>query len=287
MPTQQQGVLELPGFKPVPWIVDRPDGPSHKLAVLLAHGAGGDASSGNLPTIAAAVAEVAPCLRFTARGGSLQHRINVTKALLAAAPTLLGLQHVERWVLAGHSMGARGAASIAGEQPAAVPVAACLLLSYPLHPPGKPSDLRDALLHQLRVPTLLVRGSKDAFSTQALWDAALQGMHAGWRQVTVEGGDHGLKVSGQDSAQRSTAALHSVCTEVQQFVREAAQRAQEQRAGEQRQRQQQQAAAGASQKEEWQAAAAKAAAGKKRGRAPAAKEAASKPKKAGKKQRRS
>lgn len=84
MPAQHEGVLDVPGFKaPLPWIVDLPDvnsNSNHSLAVLLAHGAGGDASSGNLPAVAAAVAEGdTPCLRFTARGGSLQHCINAAK----------------------------------------------------------------------------------------------------------------------------------------------------------------------------------------------------------------
>ena len=84
MPTTHQGQLELPNKgKRVPWIVDLPpdDRPS-TLALCLAHGAGGDASSGNLPALAAACAAAGvPCLRFTARGGSLQHRINVTKVM--------------------------------------------------------------------------------------------------------------------------------------------------------------------------------------------------------------
>lgn len=122
-------------------------------------------------------------------------------------------------------MGARVAASLAGEQPPAVPVAGALLLSYPLHPPAKPGELRDGLLHQLAVPTLLVRGSRDGFSTQDKWDAALAGMDpaCAWQQHTVEGGDHGLKIAGKDSAALSAAGLASACAAVQQFVRQAAQ----------------------------------------------------------------
>lgn len=83
MPTTHRGSLELgPKGKLVPWIVDLPTGDddSSTLAVCLAHGAGGDASSGNLAALAAAcAASGVPCLRFTARGGSLQHRIDVAK----------------------------------------------------------------------------------------------------------------------------------------------------------------------------------------------------------------
>ena len=201
-------------------------------------------------------------------------------------------------------MGARVAASLAGEQPPAAPVAACLLLSYPLHPPGKPAELRDGLLHQLRLPTLLVRGSKDPFSTQLQWDAALQGMHTAcaWRQHTVEGGDHGLKVGGPNGAARTAAALHSVCAAVQQFVREAEQAAEQphaqvQQASEQQQQQQQDAQGSGRGRPTRGQAAARAPAGRKRSkaspadgkrsRAPAATKAAGDPeKKGGKRARR-
>lgn len=85
MPTLREGVLDLQGFKPIPWLLNLPDlGNNHELGVLLAHGAGGDASSGNLPAFAGACTEAgAPCLRFTARGGSLPHRIKVAKVRAA------------------------------------------------------------------------------------------------------------------------------------------------------------------------------------------------------------
>ncbi len=206
-------------------------------------------------------------------------------------------------------MGARLAASLAGEQPAAAPVAACLLLSYPLHPPGKPEELRDALLHQLHVPTLLVRGDRDPFSSQHQWDAALQGMppDCAWRQHTVEGGDHGLKVGGKDGAARTAAAQRAMCAAVQQFVREAALagQGQEQQRQQQQQQQQQQGrrqggatkgpteqdrgtSASSSRGRSARGAAATAQAGKKRSGVPAGADAASKPKKkAGQRQRRS
>lgn len=68
--------------KEVPWLVDaapaHPGGP--QLAVCLMHGASGGASSGHLPALAAAVVSAGlPCLRFTCRGGSVEHRAEVCK----------------------------------------------------------------------------------------------------------------------------------------------------------------------------------------------------------------
>eukprot|EP00198_Chlamydomonas_reinhardtii_P008522 XP_001697859.1 predicted protein [Chlamydomonas reinhardtii] len=58
---------------------------------------------------------------------------------------------------------------------AALPrVQGCVLLSYPLHPPDKPTELRDRPLVGLRLPVLFVRGSRDAFSLpEQQWEEVL------------------------------------------------------------------------------------------------------------------
>lgn len=60
-------------------------------------------------------------------------------------------------VLVGRSFGARVCARVA----ARTEVAACVLLGYPLRPPGKPRPLDEVALRALGCPTLLVQGSKD------------------------------------------------------------------------------------------------------------------------------
>ena len=40
-----------------------------------------------------------------------------------------------------------------------------LLLSYPLHPPQRPAQLRTAHFPQLQTPVLFVHGSRDGFAT--------------------------------------------------------------------------------------------------------------------------
>lgn len=223
--------------KEVPWLVDaapaHPGGP--QLAVCLMHGASGGASSGHLPALAAAVVSAGlPCLRFTCRGGSVEHRAEVCKAVLAQAASLPGLAQVRQWVLAGHSMGARVACAVAEQQqqddqrqeseqqrrqggPGLPPIAAVVLCSYPLHPPGRPAELRDALLAQLQLPALLVRGTRDPFSQQALWDAALGRLGSPrWEQHVVQGGDHGLRCSAADGG--SDAAMQGVAEAVRRFL---------------------------------------------------------------------
>ncbi|MEI9976965.1 MAG: alpha/beta fold hydrolase [Ignavibacteriota bacterium] len=61
----------------------------------------------------------------------------------------------------GHSYGGRQTAMAAAEHPKMAD--ALLLLSYPLHPPGKPDQLRTSYFPDLRIPALFVHGSADAF----------------------------------------------------------------------------------------------------------------------------
>ena len=63
----------------------------------------------------------------------------------------------------GHSYGGRQASMVAAESPGLA--AALLLLSYPLHPPDRPAQLRTAHLPRLETPTLFVHGSRDPFGS--------------------------------------------------------------------------------------------------------------------------
>lgn len=76
---------------------------------------------------------------------------------------------------------------------------ALVLVSYPLHPPGKPDRLRTEHFPALRVPCLFVSGRRDAFATPEELEretAAIPG------DVTLElvDGDHSLRKSGQEAA---------------------------------------------------------------------------------------
>jgi uncharacterized protein len=65
---------------------------------------------------------------------------------------------------------------------------ALLLLSYPLHPPGKPERVRVAHLPDLRVPTLFVHGTRDPFGTIAEIERARALIPARTELLTVESG---------------------------------------------------------------------------------------------------
>jgi uncharacterized protein len=65
--------------------------------------------------------------------------------------------------LGGQSYGGRQSSMLAAEMPGLVD--RLLLLSYPLHAPGKPEQLRTAHFPQLNMPVQFVHGSRDPFGT--------------------------------------------------------------------------------------------------------------------------
>jgi predicted alpha/beta-hydrolase family hydrolase len=62
--------------------------------------------------------------------------------------------------LGGKSMGARLAAQIVAQD---VGASGLVFLGYPLHPPGKPGQLRDRPLYALPCPPLFIQGGRDPF----------------------------------------------------------------------------------------------------------------------------
>jgi predicted alpha/beta-hydrolase family hydrolase len=93
-------------------------------------------------------------------------------------------------ILGGHSYGGRQSTMLAAEEPGLVE--ALLLLSYPLHPPGKPGQPRTAHFPALRTPALFVHGTKDPFGTIEELSDALKMIPANTELIAVEGAGHDL-----------------------------------------------------------------------------------------------
>lgn len=71
----------------------------------------------------------------------------------------------ERIVIGGRSMGGRMCSMAVADTDDPLAVAGLVLVSYPLHPPKKPDNLRTAHLPDVHVPTLCVSGTRDDFGT--------------------------------------------------------------------------------------------------------------------------
>jgi hypothetical protein len=119
---------------------------------------------------------------------------------------------VERLFIGGKSLGGRIATQIAARPD--VDVAGLVLLGYPLHPPGKPRQLRTAHLPQVRAPMLFVQGSRDPFGGPEELRPLLEGMPEGTRLVAIEGGDHSLARRGAGLAD----LVAPVADEIARFI---------------------------------------------------------------------
>jgi predicted alpha/beta-hydrolase family hydrolase len=136
------------------------------------------------------------------------------KAVVADTRAKLGVRSL---IFGGRSMGGRAASMLGAEGFAADRL---LLLAYPLHPVGKPQQLRDAHLPRITIPTLCLNGTRDALCQRDLMDAVLPRLGTNFRMHWLEGADHSfhvLKSSGRTDAE--------VMTEVGETVEEWVSRA--------------------------------------------------------------
>lgn len=119
----------------------------------------------------------------------------------------------DRLFIGGKSMGGRAATHVAAED-AALPIAGIVLLGYPLHPPGRPDQMRDAHLPAVARPMLFVQGTRDTFGTSSELKPILASLLPEPTLHHVEGGDHSFKIAGRDAKARQA----TVYTEIQDAI---------------------------------------------------------------------
>jgi hypothetical protein len=91
-------------------------------------------------------------------------------------------------VAAGKSMGGRIASQMTVE--GLLPVSALVFLGYPLHPPGRKEQLRDAHLYRINIPMLFFAGTRDTLCDLELLKPVVSRLKAPADLEVVEGGDH-------------------------------------------------------------------------------------------------
>jgi predicted alpha/beta-hydrolase family hydrolase len=104
-------------------------------------------------------------------------------------------------ILGGRSMGGRAASMLAAD---GFPCDGLLLLAYPLHPAGRPEELRDAHLEKIKVPVLCLNGTRDALCRRDLMERVVDRLTGRWTMHWLEGADHGfhvLKSSGRSDGE--------------------------------------------------------------------------------------
>lgn len=174
--------------------------PAAPAAFLLAPGAGADRNHSQLVAVDEAVRAqglVVERMDFPYRRDGrrapdrekvLLAAVRQEAAALAARTGLPG----DRLVLGGRSMGGR-ICSIAVAD--GLPALALALVSYPLHPPGRPDRLRTAHFNRLTVPCLFVSGTRDAFGSPGELKLATATIPGAVTHVWIEGKDHALRGS--------------------------------------------------------------------------------------------
>lgn len=204
-------------FGTVSGAVSLPGGGRRGITAVVAHGAG--TAMGHPFLVAFAdglaargVAAVRFNFPYAERGDRAPDRAPVLeacyRAVLAAVradPTLAG-----RLVIGGRSMGGRMASHLAA---AGEPADGLLFLGYPLHPAGRPRQLRAAHLPRIAAPMLFLTGTRDALCPLDALRPVLAGLPNATLHV-VEDGDHSFAVrkkSGRTPAEVMDELLSATC----------------------------------------------------------------------------
>jgi uncharacterized protein len=168
------------------------------ISLILAHGAGANQSSAFMVQLATALAARGiDAVTFNFLYSEQRKRVPDRNDKLEACWRKVIEAFAEKGkqggklFIGGKSMGGRIASQVAA---AGADVAGLVLLGYPLHPPGQPDKLRTKHLPAIKVPMLVVQGSRDAFGTPDELRPVLKRLAAPVDLCVVEGGDHSYKV---------------------------------------------------------------------------------------------
>ena len=119
------------------------------------------------------------------------------QAFLEAVEAARQWSQAESLFIGGKSMGGRIATHLASQQLDSL--SGVIVFGYPLHPPGKPDQLRVAHLPSIAAPMLIIQGERDVFGTPAELKPHLDAMRADVRLHVIARGDHSLSVRGGDA----------------------------------------------------------------------------------------
>lgn len=177
--------------------------PADPGALLLFPGAGSASTHSSLIAIEEAVAPL-PVRRadfpYRREGRRAPDRAPKLIAAVVEEAGLLAAEagvEPERIVLGGRSMGGRMCSMAVAE---GLPAAGLVLIAYPLHPPGKPENLRIEHLPKLTLPCLFISGTRDPFGTPEELEAHTAAIPGPVTHVWLDGARHDLRRNDADIA---------------------------------------------------------------------------------------
>jgi predicted alpha/beta-hydrolase family hydrolase len=167
-------------------------------ALVLTHGAGSNCRSPLLVALADAFSVTGlavlrcdlPFRQSRPTGPPPRGSAELDQQGLRAAVACMRRLTPGRIFLGGHSYGGRQSSMLAASEPDLVE--RLLLLSYPLHPPRRPDELRTAHFPHLKTPALFVHGACDGFGTLAELEEALKLIPAPSELLPIPGAGHEL-----------------------------------------------------------------------------------------------
>jgi uncharacterized protein len=168
------------------------------ISLILGHGAGADQRNAFMVSFATELAErgiEAVTFNFLytehrRRIPDRNDRLEVCyRAVIDAVRHRIGHNKL---AIGGKSMGGRIASQVAASTP--LGLAGLVLLGYPLHPPGKPDQLRSKHLPSIRAPMLFVQGARDAFGTPDELRPVIRELGTAADLFVIDDGDHSFKV---------------------------------------------------------------------------------------------
>jgi predicted alpha/beta-hydrolase family hydrolase len=172
-----------------------------RIGLLLAPGAGADRNQPALraiDTVASAAGWEVVRMDFPYRKAGRKSPDRPPVLLQAVTTEADALaKRVPKVVLGGRSMGGRLCSMAVAD---GWPGSGLVLISYPLHPPGRPDRLRTEHFPSIEVPCLFVSGRRDAFATSTELETAAAAIAGPVTHRWIEGKDHGLRGCDQDVA---------------------------------------------------------------------------------------
>jgi predicted alpha/beta-hydrolase family hydrolase len=182
---------------PVRGLLHRASG-SDSDCLVLTHGAGANCQAPLLKTMAEAFCAAGvtvlrcdlPFRQARPHGPPMRGASERDQEGLRAAVAAMRRESPGRIFLGGHSYGGRQASILAAATPGLVE--RLLLLSYPLHPPKRPDQMRTAHFPSLQTPALLVSGERDGFGSKAEMESALELIPVRTELMMIPGAGHEL-----------------------------------------------------------------------------------------------
>jgi uncharacterized protein len=192
-------VDDTPGEAPVRGLLHRAKD-SDADFIVLTHGAGGNCHTPLLVALAdrfaaSGISTLRCDLPFRQRrphGPPSPSDAKHDQAGLRRAVELMKKQFAGRAFLGGVSYGGRQASMLSAAELALALVDGLLLLSYPLHPPGRPAQLRTTHFPTVQTPVLFVSGTRDPFGSIEELASAIKLIPAPTKLVAIEGAGHAL-----------------------------------------------------------------------------------------------